>query len=115
MEKFNTKSISNINRGALCNFSFRADDQIYKTFVKHLYIPYSYLISRVSNFAIFAIVKKLRNYSLAKFESQKILINMINNDMYSLCIDLNNKVFTGKLHFASCQVSSIKVICKDFT
>ena len=35
--------------------------------------------------------------------------------MYSLCIDINNKLFTGKLHFASCQVWSIKVICKDFT
>ena len=40
---------------------------------------------------------------------------MINNDMYTLWIDINNKVFTGKLHFASCQVWSIKVICKDFT
>ena len=40
---------------------------------------------------------------------------MINNDMYSLCIDINNKLFRGKLHFASCQVWSIKVICKDFT
>ena len=25
---------------------------------------------------------------------------MINNDMYSLCIDINNKLFPGKLHFA---------------
>ena len=40
---------------------------------------------------------------------------MINKDMYSLCIDIHNKLFTGKLHFASCQVWSIKVICKDFT
>ena len=29
---------------------------------------------------------------------------MINNNMYSLCIDINNKLFTGKLHFASCLV-----------
>ena len=43
-------------------------------------------------------------YHGKKFESQKNLINMINNDMYSLCIDINNKLFTGKLHFASCQV-----------
>ena len=35
--------------------------------------------------------------------------------MYSLCIDINNKLFTGRPHFASCQVWSIKVICKDFT
>ena len=40
---------------------------------------------------------------------------MINKDVYSLCIDIHNKLFTGKLHFASCQVWSIKVICKDFT
>ena len=43
-------------------------------------------------------------YHGKKFESQKNLINMINNDMYSLCIDINNKLFTGKFHFASCQV-----------
>ena len=29
--------------------------------------------------------------------------------MYSLCIDINNKLCPGKLHFASCQVWSIKV------
>ena len=29
---------------------------------------------------------------------------MINNNMYSLCNDINNKLFTGKLHFASCLV-----------
>ena len=40
---------------------------------------------------------------------------MISNDTYSLCIDINNKLFPGKLHFASCQEWSIKVICKDFT
>ena len=40
---------------------------------------------------------------------------MINNDTYSLCIDINNKLSHGKLHFASCQEWSIKVICKDFT
>ena len=40
---------------------------------------------------------------------------MINNDTYSLCIDINNKLFLGKLHFASCREWSIKVICKDFT
>ena len=40
---------------------------------------------------------------------------MINNDTYSLCIDINNKLFPGELHFASCQEWSIKVICKDFT
>ena len=33
---------------------------------------------------------------------------MINKDMYSLCIDIHNKLFTGKLHFASGQVWSIK-------
>ena len=36
--------------------------------------------------------------------NHKNLINMINNDMYSLCIDINNKLFRDKLHFASCQV-----------
>ena len=33
---------------------------------------------------------------------------MINNDMYSLCIDINNKLFPGKLHFASCQVCNLQ-------
>ena len=95
----------------------------------HFKVPNSHLILRVFNFPM---VKKSRNqnfmsknpceiytheikYHGKKFESQKNLINMINNDMYSLCIDINNKLFPGKLHFASCQVWSIKVICKDFT
>ena len=39
---------------------------------------------------------------------------MINNDMYSLCIDINNKLFTGKPHFASCQVWSINFNLQRF-
>ena len=35
-------------------------------------------------------------YHGKKFESQKI-----KNDMYSICIDINNKLFPVKLHFAS--------------
>ena len=38
---------------------------------------------------------------------------MINNNMYSLCNDINSKLFTGKLHFASCLVI-IKVNLQGF-
>ena len=61
-------------------------------------------VSRIKILAKFTHAKLNTMGDGKKFESQKTLINMINNDMYSLCIDINNKLFPGKLHFASCQV-----------
>ena len=45
--------------------------------------------------------------------NHKKLINMIDNNMYSLCDDINNKLFTGRLYFASCLVI-IKVNLQRF-